>query len=605
MGCAVDLTNWGRGAMLRLIGRSIRDFRKFSAKLLFFQLLYMLVTSVVILPVTTLLFNRVLRVVGSGSLLNGDVYRIGLSYKGVAGLILIGLVASFTLLIELLVLIVLIQQRFFGKEIAISDAVLTVLRKTPKLLGFGVFQLLLLLLLLIPFIDSPLSASFYALFNVPIFLNNRVLDASFTMTAAYILLLAVLLYTLLRWIFVLHCIVLEDMNLRQAVRQSHTLTQGRRWRLFGSLLLLNAGIVAATSAVVSALGRIPSWLDLDVLALVSQHYSLTISTVLAYLLELLLLPINLFVLTRLYYAFGRLRWIRAKDQLHVSRSGIGRLENRIVAWWKGLRWKWTAYASGAAIYIALAVFIGLQANDSLVYAKWNVQIAVHRGDTSKAPENSLPALNSAIDKGIQFAELDVQMTKDGVAVLNHDSDLRRMTGLRNRIADMNFAEVRQLSIGIDPNGYPVHIPPLSIVLAEAQGRIKLLLDLKPNGSSSEALAEEVVRLIREAGAEDEVRVQSFDAEALNRIRELAPEIRIGRILYFALGDLSKLDVDFYTIEQVMLTDFFVSQAHADGREVWVWTVNARRDMKEVLKYPIDGMITDAPETAQSLVEVDL
>lgn len=102
-----------------------------------------------------------------------------------------------------------------------------------------------------------------------------------------------------------------------------------------------------------------------------------------------------------------------------------------------------------------------------------------------------------------------------------------------------------------------------------------------------------------------MRVQSFDAEALNRIRELAPEIRIGRILYFALGDLSKLDVDFYTIEQVMLTDFFVSQAHADGREVWVWTVNARRDMKEVLKYPIDGMITDAPETAQSLVEVDL
>ncbi|MDU2243555.1 MAG: glycerophosphoryl diester phosphodiesterase membrane domain-containing protein, partial [Paenibacillus sp.] len=91
--------------MLRLIGRSIRDFRKFSAKLLFFQLLYMLVTSVVILPVTTLLFNRVLRVVGSGSLLNGEVYRIGLSYKGVAGLILIGLVASFTLLIELLVLI--------------------------------------------------------------------------------------------------------------------------------------------------------------------------------------------------------------------------------------------------------------------------------------------------------------------------------------------------------------------------------------------------------------------------------------------------------------------------------------------------------------------
>lgn len=601
----MDLTSLGRGAMLRLIGKSIRDFRKYSAKLLLFQLLYMLVTSIVVLPVTTLLFNRILRVVGSGSLLNGEVYRIGLSYKGLTGLILIGLVASFTLLIELLVLIVLIQQRFFGKEIALSDAVLTVLRKTPKLLGFGVFQLLLLLLLLIPFIDSPLTASFYALFNVPIFLNNQVLDASFTMTAAYIVLLAGLLYTLLRWIFVLHCIVLEDMNLRQAVRQSHALTQGRRWRLFGSLLLFNGSILAVTYTVVSALGHIPSWLDLDVLALVSQHYSLTISTVLAYLLELLLLPINLFVLTRLYYAFGRLNWIRARDQLQVSHSRIGRVEMRIIAWWRALKWKRTVYVLGAAVYITLAVVIGSRANDSLVYAKWNVQIAVHRGDTSYAPENSLPALLSAMDKGIQVAELDVQMTKDGVAVLNHDSDLRRMAGVRKRIADMTSAEVSQLSIGRDENGYPVQIPLLSSVLAETQGKIKLLLDLKPNGSSSEALAEEVVHLIKEAGMEEEVRVQSFDGVALGRIRELAPEIKIGRILFFALGDLSVLDVDFYTIEQVMLTDFLINKAHADGREVWVWTVNTRRDMKEVLKYPIDGMITDAPETAQSLVEVDL
>ncbi len=591
--------------MLKLIGRSIRDFRKYSGKLLLFQLLYMLATSVFVLPVTTFLFNRVLRVVGSGSLLNGEVYRLGLSYKGVAGLILIGLVASFTLLIELLVLIVLIQQRFFGKSIPISDAVLTVLHKMPKLFGFGVFQLLLLLLLLIPFVDSPLSASFYALFNVPIFLNNQVLDASFTMTVAYLMLIAGLLYTLLRWIFVLHCIVLEDMNLRQAVRQSHQLTQGRRWRLFGTLLLFNCMVVGVTSALVTALGHIPSWLDLDVLALVSQHYSLTVSTVLAYLLELLLLPINLFVLTRLYYALGRLKWIRPKDQLQVRRSRIGRLEDQIIDWWKGLKWKRMAYVLSAALYISLALLIGLRANESLVYAKWNVQIAVHRGDTSNAPENSLPALISAIDKGFQVVELDVQLTKDGVAVLNHDSDLRRMTGLKKRVADMNFNEVQQLYIGMDANGYPIHIPSLSSVLAEAQGRIKLLLDLKPNGAPSEALAEEVVRLIKEAGVEEEVRVQSFDGEVLGRIRELAPEIKIGRILFFALGDLSVLDVDFYTIEQVMLTDFLVNQAHADGREVWVWTVNTRRDMKEVLKYPIDGIITDYPETAQSMVEVDL
>ena len=591
--------------MLKLLDRSIRDFRKFFAKLLIFELMYMFVTSIVVIPVITFVFHKIVRVAGSGSLLNGEVYRIGVSYKGVTGLLLIGLVASFAFLIELFVLIVLVQQRYFGKEIAIADALLIALRKTPRLLGFGVFQLMMLLLLLIPFVDSPLSASFYALFNVPIFLNNHVLDASYTLTFAYVLLLAVALYTLLRWIFVPHFIVLEDLKLRQAVRGSLLLTQGRRWQLFGSLLLFNAAVLAATSAALTALSYIPSWLNMDVLALVTKHYSLTLSTMLAYLLALLLLPINMFALTRLYYRLGRAKG-EAKDRLRFRPSRLGRIEIRIWKWWRGLRHKRIVYASVAAAYFALSMFIGWRASDSLVYAKWSVLVAAHRGDTSNAPENSLLSVVSAIDKGAQVAELDVQLTKDGVAVLNHDSDLRRAAGVQTRVAELTYAELSQLSIGRDEEGNPVRIPTLYEVLslAEGEGRIELLLDLKPYGAS-EALAEEVVRLVKETAMEQKVRIQSFDGLALGRIRELAPEIRIGRILYFALGDLSKLDVDFYTIEQVMLTDRLVNRAHADGREVWVWTVNARRNMKEVLKFQIDGMITDYPEMAQSMFEVDL
>lgn len=591
--------------MLKLLGRSIRDFRHFFAKLLLFQLMYMLVTSFVAIPLITFLFHRMIRIVGSGSLLNGEVYRIGVSYKGLAVLLLIGLIASYVLLIELFVLILLVQQCYHGKEIAIADAVLNALRKTPRLLGFGAFPLMMLLLLLIPFVDSPLSASFYALFNLPILLNNHVLDATYTMTFIYALLLAAALYTLLRWIFVPHFIVLEDLKLREAMRESLLLTQGRRWQLFGSLLLFNVAVLAAISLALTALSSIPSWLDMDVLALVSRHYSLTFSTMAAYLLTILLLPINIFVLTRLYYGFGRALGLRARDRIGFRPSKLGKLEIRIWNGWKRLRHKRTLYASVAAVYIALSMFIGWRASESLVYARWSVLIAAHRGDTMAAPENSLPSIVSAIDKGMQVVELDVQLTKDGVAVLNHDSDLGRVAGVRTRVAELTYAQLRQLSIGQDENGSPVRIPSLYEALAAAEDRIKLLLDLKPYGSTGEALADEVVRIVKEAGIEQEVRIQSFDGRSLERIRELAPDIKIGRILYFALGNLSGLDVDFYTIEQVMLTDRLVRQAHADGREVWVWTVNTRRAMKEVLKFQIDGMITDHPETAQSIIEVDL
>ncbi|THF76244.1 glycerophosphodiester phosphodiesterase [Cohnella fermenti] len=590
--------------MLKLIERSLREFRAAAAKVLFFEFLYMLITSAIIIPIITYVFNRILRVIGSGSLLNGEVYRLGLSYEGMIGLFLIGFVASFAVLIELFVLIALVQQRYFGKDIAIVDAFATALRKTPRLIGFGIFQLLFLLVLLIPFIDSPMSASFYALFNVPIFLNHRVLGASYTLTFVYVLLLIGALYTLLRWIFVLHFILLEDMPIRRAIRSSLALTKGHRLQLFFWLLVFNIVVLAAGSSALSALSYLPAWLNLDVLALVSQPYSLTLSTLLTYLLALLLLPINMFVLTRLFYSFGRTDGRKAQDRLKVNRSRLGRLELRVSRWLKGLQRKKALYIAVAALYIALTAIVGFRASDSLVYAKWNVLIAAHRADSPDLPENSLPALVAAIEKDVQVAELDIQLTKDGVAVLSHDSDLRRMAGVSSRVVDLTYAELEQLSIGLDPEGNTVRIPSLAEVLATAKGHIKLLLDLKPYGTSDE-LAEEVVRLVKEAEIEQDVRIQSFDAASLSRIREIDPELKIGRILYFALGDLTALDVDFYTIEQVMLTEAFVNRAHKAGREVWVWTVNEKRDMREVLKFEIDGLITDYPEKAQSLVDVNV
>ncbi|RJX39809.1 glycerophosphodiester phosphodiesterase [Paenibacillus pinisoli] len=590
--------------MLRLLGRSIRDFRASYTKLLLFEYLYMLLTSVIIIPVITFIFNRILTVVGSGSLLNGEVYKIGYTYEGVLGLIMIGLVASFALFIELCVLVILVQQRYFGKGITIADALLTTLRQTPRLLGFGIIQLLVFLLVLIPFIDSPLSASFYALFNFPIFMQSRVFDASYTMTIVYILLLIAILYMVLRWIFVLHYIMLERKSITEAIRCSQVLTQGRRLQLFFWLFVLNAVVFGTGFAAISLLSYLPSWMDMNVLKAFTNHYSLTLSSILTYMFALLLIPINMIFLTRLFYYFGHTRGEKPKDHLHIYRSRLGRLEQRFAAFLKGRKRTSLLYASIAVIYIGLAVYVGIRANDSLVYAKWNVLISAHRGDAENAPENSIPSINAAIDKGIQSVEVDVQLTKDGIAVLHHDYSLRRMAGVPERVSELTYEELSRLVIGQDENMETIHIPTLAYALAEAQGRIKLLLDLKPYGPGDD-LVKEVVNLIQAYGMEEEVYIQSFDSYSLKQIRELAPDIKIGQILYFALGNLSALDVDFYTIEQVMLTDQLVKQAHASGREVWVWTVNTRRNMKEVLKFQIDGIITDYPVLAQSMVELNL
>ncbi|MBD2872276.1 glycerophosphodiester phosphodiesterase [Paenibacillus arenilitoris] len=593
--------------MLQLVVRSIRDFRATYKKHLLFEYMFMLLTSFVIIPIITYMFNRIILVLGSGSLLNGEVYRIGLTYTGVLGLVAICLVAVLVLFIEFGVIITIAQQHYFGKDVLISDAIMTALRQTPKLFGFGIIQLLFFLLFLLPFIDSPMSSSLYGLFNVPIFVNSRLPGTPGLLLALYGLVFAVSVYTILRWIFVLHFIMLEGESIRSAIRSSLALTKGRRLTIFITLFLLNAVIFAAGFLAISSVSYLPSWLDMNVLKAFTDHYSLTLSTVLTYMFTLLLVPVNVIFLTRLYYGFRRMRGVMPQDRLRLHRSRLlGPLERRVLDFLRSRARKRALYALIAAVYLSLALIVSYAANDTLVYAKWSVLISAHRGDTLEAPENSLLAVQHAIDKGLPAVEIDVQLTKDGVAVLNHDYNLMRVAGVAKRVSELTYEELARLRLnspsGLD--GEPQRIPMLAEALAAAHGKTKLIVDLKPYGPGDE-LAREVVRLIEQFDMAQDCYIQSFDRASLQQIRLLNPDIKIGQILYFAVGDLSQLDVDFYTIEKVMLTEQFVERSHKNGREVWVWTVNSERVLKEVLKFEIDGIITDFPERAQSMVELDL
>ncbi|MBD3922001.1 glycerophosphodiester phosphodiesterase [Paenibacillus sp. PR3] len=591
--------------MLKLLSRSIRDFRAAYPKLLFFEYLYMLLTSVIIVPIITLIFNRVLTVIGSGSLMNEDIAQLGLNWKGMLGLTAIGLIASFAVFIELCVLVVIVQQRLWGNRVAIADALLTALRQTPRLLGFGTVQLLVLLLVLIPFVDSPMSESFYALFNVPVFLERNVLHLSVIMSAVYVVILIAAIYLVLRWIFVLHYIVLEGRTIGNAIRSSQELTRGKQSRVLVSLFLINVLVVGTGFAALSSLSFLPNWLNHNVLKAFTDHYSLTLTTVLTYMLTLAIMPLNIIVLTRLFYVFKWEKGQAPQDHLKLYRSFLGRWEHRLASIIKRLTRRRALFAAAAVVYVSLMLFVGLRASSHLVYAKWSVLISAHRGgDIANGPENSMPVILNSIDKGIQSIEIDVQLTKDGVAVLNHDATLYRMAGEKRRVADLTYAQVSKLTIGHDPDGLPIPITTLDEVLDVAQGQVKVLIDLKPTGPSG-PLVQEVVRLVHDYEMEQDVYIQSFDSSTLRQIRQLAPEIRIGQIMYFAVGNLSSLDVDFYTVEQVMVTKQLVDRAHAAGREVWVWTVNGRHNLKEMLKFKIDGVITDTPETAQSMIGIDL
>ncbi|RXZ76712.1 glycerophosphodiester phosphodiesterase [Paenibacillaceae bacterium] len=593
--------------MMRLFKQSLLDFRRTYKKQLIFEYIFMLATSFIFVPINSYIFNRVVHAFGTGSLLNGDVYKIVLSYKGIAGLLGISLIAVLVLFIEFGVLIIISQKKYFGKDVLISDALITTLRRTPIIFGFGMLQLMIFLLFLIPFIESPLSSSLLSYFNVPIFFNSQLHDTSNLMLAAYGAAFLVLVYLILRWVFVLHYIVIEGQTTRAAIRSSLTLTKNKRITILLYLFLLNALIVFAGFIVLSPLTFLPAWLDLDLLNYFTKNYSLTLSGFLTYLFALLLAPLNLTFLTRLYYRFNRIQGRESADRLYVYRIGwLSKLEKRLTWIFRRRGKRYTLIVSSIIIYFLGAFLISYAVNDNLIYAKWHVMIAAHRGDKLQAPENSLSAVRSAIEKNVDAVEIDVQLTKDGVVVLNHDYMLTRVAGVSKRVSDMNYAEIAQLDIGYLYSDEFVgeRIPTLAQVMEEAKDRVKLLIEIKPYGDGEE-LARKVVELIEAYDMADVSYIQSFDNPVLRVVRSLNDEIKIGQILYFAAGDLSTLDVDFYTIEQTMLSKKLIDEAHLNGREVWVWTVNIERNLREVLKYNIDGIITNYPEKVHQLIDIDL
>ena len=109
-----------------------------------------------------------------------------------------------------------------------------------------------------------------------------------------------------------------------------------------------------------------------------------------------------------------------------------------------------------------------------------IKIIAHRGDAKSAPENTLESYRAAIAREIDYIEVDVRLTADGVPVAIHDATVDRTTDGEGRISDLSYAELQQLDAGswFSSRFAGVTIPTLAEVLAEAQGKVCVFIDLK-------------------------------------------------------------------------------------------------------------------------------
>jgi glycerophosphoryl diester phosphodiesterase len=215
-----------------------------------------------------------------------------------------------------------------------------------------------------------------------------------------------------------------------------------------------------------------------------------------------------------------------------------------------------------------------------------------------APENTLAAIRAAIESGADGAEIDVQLSADGVVAVFHDEDLMRLAGDPRRLAELTIGELQRFDVGswFGPEFRGERIPTLDAILEEAGDRLTLNIELKMTriGSDPAPLVRGVLDALDRHGARGRCVISSLSSGALAEVRRQAPDIRIGFIIFEAVGDPTRLDLDFLSVREAIATDDLIARARRRGWPVHVWTVNDPDRLASLVDRGVSDVLTSDP-----------
>lgn len=249
----------------------------------------------------------------------------------------------------------------------------------------------------------------------------------------------------------------------------------------------------------------------------------------------------------------------------------------------------------------------------------------HRGGALLRPENTMLAFEHGASFGADALELDLQLTRDGELVVIHDFHVDRTTDGAGPVASYSLDELQRLDAGyrftsdggatFPYRGQGLTIPTLREVIARFPS-LRINMDLKESTPEREQL---LWRLLQEMDAVDRVMIGSFDYAPMARFRALTGgRVATGatrrEIVWFLsqyhTRRLARLRPVFDALQVPetqrgfrIVTPRIIAAAHRLNLDVHVWTVDRSADMRRLLMWGVDGVMSDRPDLlAQALAE---
>lgn len=242
-------------------------------------------------------------------------------------------------------------------------------------------------------------------------------------------------------------------------------------------------------------------------------------------------------------------------------------------------------------------------------ARGVTRTCAHRGDVGAAPENTLPALASAVRKGAEQIEFDLQLTRDGALVLMHDATLTRTTGAEGEVGDYSLSELKNLDAGswFGPGFAGTRIPTFQEALEVIPRTILCNCHLKGGPEVGAAAA----RILQEMNRLDHCFLAAT-VEQAEEARKIAPEIRICNMTRQTaphttyVEETIRMRCEFIQLlgskENLKET---VSRLHDHGVTVNFYHGNTEADIRTLRDAGVDYILTDELDLClQILREID-
>jgi len=243
-------------------------------------------------------------------------------------------------------------------------------------------------------------------------------------------------------------------------------------------------------------------------------------------------------------------------------------------------------------------------------------IVARCGDVHSAPESTLPAFASAIDKGADSIEFDVHLTRDGHLIVHHDFYLGRTDTGTGYVGDLALAELRALDAGswFDARFCGERMPTLEEVLTLGRGEVGFEIDMK---GSSLLFLQRLIEVIAQLGVVETVELTSAHTPLLFHAKKINPELRTGMFFYPlpqwmgpALGqkhilDWMKLaDAQVAHLHSSLIDADFVGTLQRAGLRVHGSNLDTPEEIKTALSVELDQFSTSRLDLALQLRRVE-